>query len=100
MKLFEVTNGYEGTSYVRVVVIAPDEETALKMAVRAYLADENYRSKEWSLKAECLCEDTSEPWCSRPSDSGIESPEPTWGEIDSRGGDGWSETEVNDEPAL
>jgi len=94
MKLYEVT---DSQSAARVVVIAPDRETALELAQASFDADENYRSKPQSLEATCFCEDTSEPWCSRPSDGGIESPEPTWGEIDARGGDGWCDPGSEDE---
>lgn len=74
MKLWEVTNGYTGESYVRVVVIASDECSALAQAMRAYEADKRYRGKDMSLVATCVSEDTSREWCSLPSDSGIEVP--------------------------
>lgn len=75
MKLWEVTNGYTGESYVRVVVLACDEQTALELAMLRFGTDRRYRDRPQSLKAECVCEDASQEWCSRPSDCGIEPPE-------------------------
>lgn len=68
MKLFEVTNGYTGECYVRLLVIADNEERAIDIARPSYKkANDNchYKSdKYWNnLKAIELCYDTSKEWC-------------------------------------
>lgn len=75
MKLFECTNGYTGSSYTRVYVIAPDEKTATELA-SAKLKEESddrekdlnsgYESDYWTnVKATELCSDTSSVYVSR-----------------------------------
>lgn len=71
MKLWEVTNGWMGCSYMRVVVIAPDEETALAMAADQFTAvDSKYIGSK--MQAGLCCGDLTKPWVSRPSDEGID----------------------------
>lgn len=65
MKLYEVMNGYMGESYVRCLVIAEDEETAIEKARVEYKKEsseyvrgkrrENYYTE---LRANLLCDDT------------------------------------------
>lgn len=94
MKLYEVTNGYMGDSYIRVYIIAESEERAKEMAslkfkerarsphyeedietyqqygwdtsrVEEYLYEENY----WTnLDVECLSEDCSKEFASEVND--------------------------------
>ena len=59
MKLFEVTNGYTGESYVRLLVIAIDVERALDIARPMYEQEGRYWDK---LEATELCQDTSQEW--------------------------------------
>ena len=73
MKLYEVTNGYIGSSYERVLVIAKDEKRAIKLAREQYkkefdkssFYDEGYYKR---LEANCLCEDISKEWVSEVTD--------------------------------
>lgn len=65
MKLFEVTNGAMGESYVKVFVIAYTEESALELAEIRYKKEGN--SYE-NLVAEIICEDTSRIWISEVRD--------------------------------
>jgi len=72
MGLYEISNGWMGESYVRVIVIAENEERALEMAKEAFMRealkrgkDESYYSRftiEWSI------EDLTKPYCSEPTD--------------------------------
>lgn len=66
MKLFEVTNGWIGNSYVRCLVIASNEEEAIKLTSSLYkkeAKDRQYANTYFEgLKAEILCEDTSSFW--------------------------------------
>jgi hypothetical protein len=71
MKLFEVINKYVGESYVRLYVIAENEERALEIARAKYkwYAEGGYRDyitydeDYWKeLKIRVICEDTSKEW--------------------------------------
>lgn len=64
MKLFEITNGYCGESYVKVYVIAQDKERALFLAGQEYKRNAHgYQSTYWTrLEATELCPDTSKEW--------------------------------------
>ena len=68
MKLFEVTNGYTGECYVRLLVVADNEKRALDIARPLYRQvndSGHYKSdKYWkNLEATELCSDTSKEWC-------------------------------------
>ena len=63
MKLYEVTNGYTGYSYVRCLVIAENEEQAKDLATAKYKEVDGYGDDYWAnLEAECMCEDTSKTY--------------------------------------
>jgi hypothetical protein len=90
MKLYEVTNGYVGDSYVRVLVIAESEERAKELAsakLKEEARNEDYekeveRYKRWGwdtstlkeylypesywerLDVVCLCDDLTNEWSS------------------------------------
>lgn len=70
MKLYEVTNGYGGDSYVRVYVIAESKERALELAKEKYLsgskgyADTYYKN----LRAELFSDDTTKEFISEIMD--------------------------------
>ena len=69
MKLYEVTNGYIGSSYVRVLVIAKDEERAVELAREQYKKEFDKSSFYYKrLEANCLCEDISKEWVSEVTD--------------------------------
>jgi len=72
MKLFEVTNGWMGNSYVRVLVIAEDEEEAKTLATEPLKKDGKSQGHDklyWSrLECKTLCEDVSTVWCGDASD--------------------------------
>ena len=68
MKLFEVTNGYTGYSYVRLLVIADNRKKAIKKAKPKFKKEvdkahtsykEDYYKK---LEAKSLCKDTTKEW--------------------------------------
>ena len=74
MKLYEVTNGYIGFGVVKVLVIAKDEKTAIKLARQKFkeqvkkqprLYDENYYNV---LQAKCICNNVNEEWISEIQD--------------------------------
>ena len=83
MKLYEILNGYMGESYVRCLVIAEDEETAIETARVEYKKiwaesqtnlkcgdyvtkyNENYYTE---LKAYLLCDDVSKGYTSKVND--------------------------------
>ena len=65
MKLYEVTNGSIGESYVKVFVIADTDTLALEQAKIKYKDDS---SSYDSLTAEVLCGDTSKMWASEVRD--------------------------------
>lgn len=71
MKLYEVTNGYQGESYVRCLVIAENVEQALELARPKFEAAGRHRhdSDYWTeLTAELFCDDTAKPWAGSASD--------------------------------
>ena len=65
IKLYEVTNGSMGESYVKVFVIADDEKLALDLAEIRY---RNSGSTWDNLSAEVLCEDVTNLWVSAVRD--------------------------------
>lgn len=75
MKLYECTNGYTGSSYSRVYVIAPDKGTAIELGSgkfrehsdnRAKDLSDGYESDYWTdVKAEELCPNTSKVYVSQ-----------------------------------
>lgn len=77
MKLFEVTNGWCGESYVYVLVIASSEAEAMELASEKLHKDafydwgdkrQRYNDSYWKdLKATVLCEDVSVPWAGNVS---------------------------------
>lgn len=71
MKLYEATNGYVGESYVRCLVIAPDDETAMRLARKRY-SEHNQASFDAgyskTITLEILCDDTSKEWSNEVSD--------------------------------
>jgi len=66
MKLFEVTNGYVGCSYVRCCVIAESREKALLISIPKFGGNELFQD----FQAVELCSDTSVEWVSSVSDEG------------------------------
>lgn len=69
MKLFEVTNGGVGESYVKVYTIAIDESAAIEQATVEYKKEYKDNVRGWeSLAAEVLCNDTSVAWVSEVRD--------------------------------
>ena len=73
MKLYEVTNGYIGSSYMRVLVIAKDEERAVELAREKYKKEVDkfsfYNESYYkNLEANCLCENISKEWASEAQD--------------------------------
>lgn len=70
MKLYEVTNGYLGFSYVRCYVIAESEERAVEIAREKYKAASiGYKDAYYNnLTAEVMCENTSEEYASNIMD--------------------------------
>lgn len=71
MKLFEVTNGYTGESYVRVYVFVETVDEAIAIARATY---ERHGRDATTLSArECIDTTTvSYGFCTLPSDSGWE----------------------------
>lgn len=65
MKLYEVTNGWTGESYVRVYVWAPDDTAAAEMAREAFGP-----GKASSLCVMELFSADSPPFVTQPSDCG------------------------------
>jgi len=65
MKLFEVSNGSRGESYVRVFVIADTPIAAKKLAKHQYEENGNYAD---ILQVEMLCGDTTKDWASKVRD--------------------------------
>ena len=67
MKLFEITNGWMGNGYVRLLCIAESEKEALKLALSEFKKGGEKRDKPDSywlgLGANMLCEDVSRQWC-------------------------------------
>lgn len=69
MRLYEVTNGYIGLSYVRCLVVAESPEQALELAGPKFEAQAKGReSFTKGLNAECVCDDLSRPWAGEVTD--------------------------------
>ena len=69
MKLFEVTNGYYGYSYVKMTIIAETEERALEIAKEEYKKDSPKQDGySTNLQALVLCDDLTKEWFTEPSD--------------------------------
>jgi hypothetical protein len=70
MKLYEVTNGYIGESYVRCLVVAANEERALELAAKRYKeGGEGHPKNYWEmLKVKCLSEDCTVEYVSEVFD--------------------------------
>lgn len=67
MKLYDVSNGFFGHSYVHVYVIAPTRERASELAAEAFeerffLHPEMYDPTTFQIKL--VCEDTTNEWVS------------------------------------
>ena len=57
MKLYEVTNGYTGFSYVRCYVVAENEERARELATKEYQKHTYYKESYWkNLTVEFICD--------------------------------------------
>ena len=65
MKLFEVTNGSIGDSYVKVFVVADTAIAAKKLAKSRY---ESHGERTDDLQVETLCDDTMKEWASEVRD--------------------------------
>lgn len=59
MKLYEVTNGHMGFSYVRCLIIAENEEKAKDLARIKYKEESTTEGYYNNLQCICLCDDTS-----------------------------------------
>jgi hypothetical protein len=62
LKLYEITNGYMGDSYVRCLIITDTKEKAIEQAKEQFKSDakDKYKESYWEiLDANCLCEDVS-----------------------------------------
>lgn len=72
MKLFEITNGWMGNSYVRLLCVAESKEKALKLAMPKFEKDgkrQNHPDFYWKeLNVTILCDDVSKSWCGEVSD--------------------------------
>lgn len=64
MKLYEISNGSIGESYVKVFVIEENEDRAKESAIKKYKQDRDEPYYHTNLEIKCLCEDTSTPWAS------------------------------------
>jgi hypothetical protein len=90
MELYEVTNGFVGDSYLRVLVVAPNEKRAKELASLEFKKNarnedyekelEKYKKWGWdtsrvkeyryperywkNLKVRCLCDDLTSEWSS------------------------------------
>ncbi|WP_142414386.1 hypothetical protein [Hathewaya massiliensis] len=68
MKLWEVTNGYCGETYIKCFVIAKDKNKAIEIAKEHFKkeAESDGRDKDYyyDLEAELICEDVNGEWCS------------------------------------
>ena len=66
MKLYEITNGYIGESYVRMLIIAEDAISATRRAYPDFYKEgmkSGYKERYWiNLQATELCADTSQKW--------------------------------------
>ena len=73
MRLFEVTNGYMGESYIRLLVICDTLKRAKDIARPLYkekYEDNPYKStKYWeNIEVTELCDDVSKEWCNEITD--------------------------------
>lgn len=73
LKMFEVSNGYAGYSYVRVYVISENAERAVESARSKFKKEakdgKRYPSQYWeNLHAELMCDDASKEYCSEVMD--------------------------------
>lgn len=68
MKLYEATNGYLGESYVRCLVIAPDDETAMRLARKRYSEYRQVVAYTKNIELEIICDDTSKEWSTKVTD--------------------------------
>ena len=68
MKLYEISNGSIGESYVKVFVIAENENCARALAIKKYKKDHDELYYYNNLEIECMCEDTSTLWASKVRD--------------------------------
>lgn len=69
MRLYEVTNGYIGESYVRCLVVAKSSEEALELAGPKFKARANGRdSFTRDLHVGCICDDVTQPWAGEVTD--------------------------------
>lgn len=87
MKLFEITNGYIGESYVRCYAWAESTEQALALAREQFRAEEEGRkygvprTEYWErLEIVELFDSSTAPFATRPSDDG-------WPEVTDTTGD-------------
>ena len=70
MKLFEITNGFIGDSYVRILVVAETDDRAIEIARPIFKNEaedeKRYPESYWiRLDANLLCDDLSEEWNSK-----------------------------------
>lgn len=65
MKLFEITDGRVGESYLRVFVLAKNEDSAITIAKRRYKHEDGYVR---TLNVEVLCDDATQEWASEVRD--------------------------------
>jgi len=73
MKLYEITNGYTGYSYVRVYVVADNEKKAIELAREKFKEEAEdriaYNEKYYNnLEAEVMCENVCQEWVSEVLD--------------------------------
>lgn len=78
MKLWEVTNGYVGSSYDRCLVVARTAAEAIETARPAFKAATKptwdggkplYPARYYEdLEAKLLCDDLTKPWCGTVDD--------------------------------
>lgn len=71
MKLYEVTNGYVGESYVKCLAIAENESKAVELAKVQYQEEaDNMNEPKYceKLQARLLCDDTSKEYTGYISD--------------------------------
>lgn len=75
MNFYEITNGFNGDSYVRVYAWAKTKEEALEMAKNSYLNDEySKRNPRYAnrLEIKLLFSSSDKPFCTKPSSDGFE----------------------------
>jgi len=69
MKLYIITNGFQGFGIVKTITIAENEERALELATLKFKAESEtnpaYGERYYTnLKAELICKDVSKEWSS------------------------------------